>query len=554
MTQEEYLKYYNNIEKDENEESDVVESLKKVGKHVLAGAASAIPGSYLIGGAKAVPSGIISGAINGGITALLSDEKDKSLTLPIYSNLLLGGIVGSYHKINDMSDKINKMNPAQNQNSPGRVYNASQNFSCIEDRKKYDKISDFLSNYSEEGLKNFSEKLFNFMVLGELGAMNAIKNAPEDEKIKYAALGGGSGLAGGATLGTLGGLSGALTGAAGGFTMGKGWGRIGSAFAGGVMGGFGGATAGGIIGSKLGSDEMVKHLKKQKKNEEMKKLLMKKYLSDEEKKIVSRFIAAKNKERARAIAQDLVDNYNVGFSNIQNFGTRSAAGDVGRTAGNMILAPFRWLRGLIAGTADSVKKTTKDSLGAGVRAGRDHGKALTAIGAAGAAGTGITATGIGGYALLKNGGKEDGGSGNLSVENIIKNIKNLEPEASALGGALIGSAAGSMNENPLIGGLAGATTGGLAHFLAKKGGLENSTGLAIGLGASALGGYLASKMSKKKNEDAPNIKKGVANNVVHQKRGRGRPKKVNVEDPIDESLVQDPFNTMRTKEIGLVDY
>lgn len=550
MTQEEYLKYYNNIEKDENEDSDVVESLKKVGKHVLAGAASAIPGSYLIGGAKAVPSGIISGAINGGITALLSDEKDKSLTLPIYSNLLLGGIVGSYHKINDMSDKINKMNPAQNQNSPGRVYNASQNFSCIEDRKKYDKISDFLSNYSEEGLKNFSEKLFNFMVLGELGAMNAIKNAPEDEKIKYAALGGGSGLAGGATLGTLGGLSGALTGAAGGFTMGKGWGRIGSAFAGGVMGGFGGATAGGIIGSKLGSDEMVKHLKKQKKNEEMKKLLMKKYLSDEEKKIVSRFIAAKNKERARAIAQDLVNNYNVGFSGIQNFSGRSFLGDIFGGIGNMIAPIFKIPRAMAAGVRDGTGRMNKATTG------NVYKHALNNSGKYATAGAAL-AVGAPAYAAYKVLGNNDGkgpGGKDLSIENIVKNIKNLEPEASALGGALIGSAAGSMNENPLIGGLAGATTGGLAHFLAKKGGLENSTGLAIGLGASALGGYLASKMSKKKNEDAPNIKKGVVNNVIHQKRGRGRPKKVNVEDSIDESLVQDPFNTIRTKEIGLVDY
>lgn len=548
MTQEEYLKYYNNIEKDENEESDVVESLKKVGKHVLAGAASAIPGSYLIGGAKAVPSGIISGAINGGITALLSDEKDKSLTLPIYSNLLLGGIVGSYHKINDMSDKINKMNPAQNQNSPGRgVVNASQNFSCIEDRKKYDKISDFLSNYSEEGLKNFSEKLFNFMVLGELGAMNAIKNAPEDEKIKYAALGGGSGLAGGATLGTLGGLSGALTGAAGGFTMGKGWGRIGSAFAGGVMGGFGGATAGGIIGSKLGSDEMVKHLKKQKKNEEMKKLLMKKYLSDEEKKIVSRFIAAKNKERARAIAQDLVDNYNVGFSGIHNFSGRGFWGDFFGGIGNMISPIFKTPRAMAAGVADGTAKMNKASVGGAYKLAYDNAGKLATAGAA----VGIGAPAYAAYKVL--GDKGPGGK-DLSIENIVKNIKNLEPEASALGGALIGSAAGSMNENPLIGGLAGATTGGLAHFLAKKGGLENSTGLAIGLGASALGGYLASKMSKKKNKDAPDIKRGMANNVIHQKRGRGRPKKVNIEDPIDESLVQDPFNTIRTKEIGLVDY
>lgn len=502
MTKEDYLRYYNKDEDEEGEDESNggwIDALKHAGKHALVGAASAIPGSYLLGGAKAVPYGIMSGIAGGLATSLLSDSKDKSLTLPILTNVGIGTVVGAHHlnkKLNDEIKQIRARNVMSNQN----INHSYQ--------EKFDKVKGFLSNYSKEGIENFSEKLFNFMVIGELGAMNAMKYAPEDEKIRYGALGAGSGIAGGTALGALGGVSGALTGAAGGFAMGKGWGRIGSAFAGGVMGGIGGATAGGLVGSKLASNEMVKMLRNQKEKELLRKMLMKKYLTDKEKEMVNKIIASKKRDRAKEVAKDIVENYNVGFS----------IGDIRKAFG-----------AAKSGALDALKENSAKFIDKSKKIGHDlvakHPKTAfvaTTLGPHAAVGA---LGGTGSYWLF--GTDNPGGSTNPGAI----------PESALLGGG-IGGLAGLTNGSPVIGAGIGALAGGVVRHLAEKNSLNKGYGLGLSLGASALAGYLASKIAEKYNKSPSSI---FDKKEIQEKRGRGRPKKASIEDIVEESAVENPF-------------
>lgn len=168
-----------------------------------------------------------------------------------------------------------------------------------------------------------------------------------------------------------------------------------------------------------------------------------------------------------------------------------------------------------------------------------HKKGVAAaVGLGGVGAAGVT------YAAMKDpdkpgaDGKGDGKGS--SGPSLMDSVKEGGPAASLLGGALVGGGAGFLADKSapgaVVGSISGSLGGGLAHYIAKELANDNNIALPVGIGASALTGYLASKLYKKHSEEEKNSKEeDFFQSNKEEKRKPGRPKKKKIVDE-DESI------------------
>ena len=514
MTEEEYLKYYNeiqNVDKSESDEEDTLDTLKKIGKHALISTAAALPAAYLIGGGKAVGPSLVAGGIAGTLSGAFTE--DDNVSTPILAGLGMGTAVGAKEEI----DHLTRMNS----NKENKMVNSSES-------ENFSKVKEFLSTYSKEGIENFSAKLHNFMVIPEIGGINAMMDAPRDEKIRYATHGTIAGSAGGLGGSLLGSLSGATAGFGAGFVSGH---RLSDRLAKGLAGAVAGGTAlgvsGGVLGSKLASDEAVKMLKENKAKKILRKAALNKYLTPEEKAFIQKHIESTNRERALEKAKEIVDDYEANFSESnENFAW-------GMNTWNLISAPFK---GFNKGIKRVPRKIEADTGNWAV----NHPRIASAI-KLGTTGTAVE------FAPMPFTGKKLVGYDDKStshftykdspIDKAINDAKSkavqeemgeqFKKAAPGLAGAGLGAMVG---DDPIVGGVVGGLSGFLGgEVLGKALGAEDTaTKTAIGLGTSALSSYLVSKLMKKKKEKEAGIPEV-------NKRKVGRPKKNLENNPYDEN-------------------
>lgn len=494
MTDEEYLKrYYQELnsvdENDSEKDEDFIDTAKGYLKHIAAGAAGAIPASYLLNGGKSIGPSIVAGGISAALKHALSDS--DNIGSSIFTGVGVGALVGA----KNLTDSLSRENSSLKEQAKGNMDKNNKKENINSSCKNFSEIKDFFSSYSEEGLKNFSEKLHNFMMLSEIGGFNAMKDAPEGEKIRYAALGSATGLAGGVTGGLLGSVSGIGSGFMAGLASGTGIkNRIARATTGAIAGGTALGTAGGVLGSKLGSDQGVKILKEQKINKIMKKAALNKYLTEEEKALLKKYLYKKNRKEALEYAESLMDEENLSFSENENF---ASIWDIGKA----------FYRGVNKGSAAFNKKAAKsveDWLG---DAHPGVAKTIKYGGGIGATATATTAANA--TPMLIPGGKDWllGQNKDTSVLPIIPgggDAPVLNPTTiSSVGGAGIGAIIN--NKNPLVGAVSGAVGGLAGSVLAGSMNVNDNLGKsAIGLGTGALASYLTSKLTdKNKDKEKP---------------------------------------------------
>lgn len=477
MTQDEYLRYQraildvdNNSQGEEDEGEDVLETVKNIGKDALIAGAASIPGAYLTGSGKAIGTSFIGGSIAGGISSFLKDKNDKSIKIPAIVGAFTGPIIGSKYRIDELAN--------ENKNMKQQIYN--QNMS---------KVKDFFKSYTKEGIENFSKKLVNFMVLSEIGATNAILNAPEGEKIRYGTHGAVGGLLGGGSLGIASAGAGVSAGALAGFMSGN---KISDRFVkaaiGGAMGGVSAGTAGGILGSKLGSDQMIERLKEEKIHKLMQKAALKKYLTEEEKELLKKYMKMKKRKRVLELTKDAVEDYDVNFSSVGNLWKhiKKTSNELWDT--NIIDAPDKK-----PGYFKRHPVAAKFVLGVPL---------VTAFGG------GATATAYGINELLEEDSSPDD---KKREEDLASGLM------SAAGGAMVGGVVGEMSGgDPLIsagvGGLVSAIGSGLTSHVSK----DPLLSAGVGIGSSALATYLLSKKMKKEKNLLDSLS---------EKKGPGRPPK-----------------------------
>lgn len=488
MTDEEYLKrYYQELnsvdENDSEKDEDFIDSAKGYLKHIAAGAAGAIPASYLLNGGKSIGPSIVAGGISAALKHALSDS--DNIGSSIFTGVGVGALVGAKNLTDSLSRENSSLKEQAKENMDKNNKKENINSSC----KNFSEIKDFFSSYSEEGLKNFSEKLHNFMVLSEIGGFNAMKDAPEGEKIRYAALGSATGLAGGVTGGLLGSVSGIGSGFMAGLASGTGFkNRIARATTGAIAGGTALGTAGGVLGSKLGSDQGVKILKEQQINKIMKKAALNKYLTEEEKALLKKYLYKKNRKEALKYAEELINKKsNENFSKLFPIEVLHQFYKSAKGGAKELFEEGK-------GKYDNFKDKTLSHI-------ENHKKRALATAAGGA-----TLLGAGGISAVS-------GDNSPSFLNVI-------PTLSGAGvGAIVNK------EDPILGGLAGGIGGAIGHGISGSLGVESDLLKgAIGAGSGALASYIASKLIK--NKDKSNLFDVNSLN----KRRVGRPSKRDLDD------------------------
>lgn len=539
MTSDEYLKKLQEVSEEE-EGTDWKETGKHVLKHVVSAVPASIATAYLTGGGEAIPSGVIGGALSGVGTALATDEDDEGVVAPIGVGLGVGAAIGSKQVIDKQAKKIQEMK--------------KQNYN-------YSDLNEFFSSYTKEGLEDFSNKLKNFAVLESVGAIRGYMAAPEGEDIEYATRGAFGSTIGGVAVG----VPAAAAGTIGGGLLGGVFGevpnkyekpkdvdvkkgkigkaleqafenvpdnhknyllvkganlksRIGNTVAGAIFGGASAGLLGATLGSKKGTDMNIKNLNERRRREKLAKDLMISTLTDEEKAQIGRLIRERRKEKGLMVAEDYINRINsYSFSD----------GDDSESVDNFSI--FKPLKSLITAPINLIK---------------DGGKFIVKhpIGSA-------VGVGTGGAYIASNMSKEK--SPDFSASRLVDEMFNSEGGTkitSLLGGALVGSSI--YNSNPGIGAGAGAVFGKLGHHIAGTGALgdnlkdDPSARLAVGLGTSALGSYLLSKLNPDEDKKEKKKKKKKTISLAEPKvKGPGRPKK---DDEPEKELSQEDLKAFET--------
>lgn len=514
MTNEEYLKRYyqelQNVESPEEDtetkETDFLEDAKKYLKHAAAGAVGAIPGAYLLNGGESVGPAILSGAAAATLKHALSDS--DNIGSSIFTGLGVGTIAGAKGRIDSLAkENLNYKEQLLKKNMESKT----------DTNESFSDMKEFFSSYSPEGIKNFSEKLHNFMALAEIGGFNAMKDAPEGEKIRYATHGSLGGITGGVSGGLLGTASGVSSGFAAGLVSGHSFkDRLAKGVMGAIAGGTALGTSGGIIGAKLGSDQSVKMLKEQKINKVLKKASLNKYLTQEEKNLLERYIASKNRKKALEYAKDLM-NEETNFSE-----TNENFGGILKNGWEAIKSAKRGI--------DAGAKKVGEGWPKGVESYfQNHPKQSLGIKAGGVVAASVVANETPHF--IPGGKDRFIGISDKAFWNINPNpFSDSSKIISSVGGAGLGALINQ--DDPIVGGITGGI-GGIVGSLATGalGAKSDAAKIGIGLGAGALTSYLASKLMKKKkeNEQFNSFKK----------RRVGRPSKQDVEEGYPYLLASD---------------
>lgn len=461
MTKEEkeYLEYVSQLQ-EESEEPSTLDTLKHIGKHMAVSSLSSLPGSYLVGGGKSVGHGLVGGALAGLVTSIATDEKNNSLVAPAGTGFFVGTTVGA----KDLVDKtVEEKNKGLNMSN----------------------VNEFLSQYSKEGLANFSDKLN--ALIGDGFTEDYLVSDNDIIDLTRGTFGGVSGAAiagipsaiGGSLAGGTYGVLNNIRSSSGNLKK-----RIGSAIASAAFGAATAGTGGAVIGGHLGAKSSTETRKKKKAKELLRRMKLNEYLTPEEKKFINNFIKEKERARALELVKNSIEAHSVGFSDNSNKNFSA----IGTAA--------KWALGAGAGlvVTDSVIKTHKDLEEQKLKLERENAE-------------------------------------KSSIPNIFTGDPQKEGEGkfglSAAGGAGIGGLIGNMNGSPVSGALTGAGVGGLVHYLAESGSLgENinkGSALALGLGSSALSSYIISNLMK---EDKKKDKKKEHTKIdIPTKRGPGRPPK-----------------------------
>lgn len=537
MTSDEYLKKLQEVSEEE-EGTDWKETGKHVLKHVVSAVPASIATAYLTGGGEAIPSGIIGGALSGVGTALATDEDDEGVVAPIGVGLGVGAAIGSKQVIDKQAKKIQEMK--------------KQNYN-------YSDLNEFFSSYTKEGLEDFSNKLKNFAVLESVGAIRGYMAAPEGEDIEYATRGAFGSTIGGVAVG----VPAAAAGTIGGGLLGGVFGevpnkyekpkdvdvkkgqigkalekafenvpdnhknyllvkganlksRIGNTVAGAIFGGASAGLLGATLGSKKVTDINIKNLNERRRREKLAKDLMISTLTDEEKAQIGRLIRERRKEKGLMVAEDYINRINsYSFSDEDN----------SESVDNFAIS--KPLTYLIKAPIDLIK---------------DGGKFVVKHPIVSVAGVGT-----GGAYVASNMSKNNTSENpTLKVVNEMLNSEEGTKITSLLGGALIGSAV--YNSDPMIGAGAGAALGRLGHHIAGTGAFgddfknDSSAKLAVGIGTSALGSYLLSKLISAEDKKEKKKKKTIS--LAEPKvKGPGRPKK---DDELEKELSQEDLKAFET--------
>lgn len=232
---------------------------------------------------------------------------------------------------------------------------------------------------------------------------------------------------------------------------------------------------------------------------------------------------SKNPKAAKHLLQ--INDQLARYGKLQNAGSVKALQKILNSAPGPFAGPCRSIGGAGRGFGAFLKTYPKTS-------------ATVALGL-GAPAAGIT------YMATKDPdkpGTDDGeGAGEKdSGPSLIDSVKEGGPAASLLGGALVGGGAGFLADKSapgaVVGSISGSLGGGLAHYIAKELSNDNNIALPVGIGASALTGYLASKLYKKHSEEEKESKEeDFFQSKKEEKRKPGRPKKKKIVDE-DESI------------------